>query len=487
MLDAPKTCSAPPSASSPVKVTFSNGNEHGSVATLSCESGYTSSGDTTVTCDASTDGTPWPTATPPSCVTGPSLYDCAQDTTDSTTCGCFDQWTFEGCMAEALEADWGGNNKYYAYGDGSTGAATYPIKFLNMEYYANHAAYTASNPGCWQLLVDEEILGSAEYPNFGALTQDNLCLKDGTKGSCYAFAEAISSCAVAARCQLDCHSHRWIAQSMATYIAESKDKCISANGYSRFEPSGKVFANTALSNWGAQTDFGVAPSVSFTNEFCTPYGAARTQQRLGSISYLEHCAPNGKQGVNYLSCDLANPTGATCCDRRSPTNCACAPFYSCPAGPKAAVGGKTGCGEATPVSIGNKAYPACVHTCLDGYTPNTFSAPSAGILHPGERASAYESASYLFCGLAVWTDPAVSVGDGGTGYPEDRTPRWVGGGVPTCTGTRIGGCVCIVFCGCVCGACSLVGLHLLLLDVTRCFCLGWIRSAGAFVHMYVCV
>ena len=61
------THTAPPPASAPNTVTFSATNEHNSVATLSCESGYTSSGDVTVACDATTDQAAWPTATAPTC------------------------------------------------------------------------------------------------------------------------------------------------------------------------------------------------------------------------------------------------------------------------------------------------------------------------------------------------------------------------------------------------------------------------------------
>ena len=60
---AVNTCSTAPVAPASGTVEFSASNDHASIATFACSSGYTQSGDTTVTCDATTNGMAWPSAT----------------------------------------------------------------------------------------------------------------------------------------------------------------------------------------------------------------------------------------------------------------------------------------------------------------------------------------------------------------------------------------------------------------------------------------
>merc|ERR1740117_2541133 len=57
------TCSTAPVAPASGTVGFSATNDHASIATFACNSGYTQSGDETVACDATTDEAPWQTAT----------------------------------------------------------------------------------------------------------------------------------------------------------------------------------------------------------------------------------------------------------------------------------------------------------------------------------------------------------------------------------------------------------------------------------------
>ena len=59
---AVNTCSTTPALASGT-VGFSDSDDHASIATFACSSGYTQSGDTTVTCDATADRTAWPSAT----------------------------------------------------------------------------------------------------------------------------------------------------------------------------------------------------------------------------------------------------------------------------------------------------------------------------------------------------------------------------------------------------------------------------------------
>merc|ERR1740133_729539 len=60
--------SAAPSAPSDGTVVFTATDDHDSIATFACDSGFTLSGDATLTCDATTSNSPWGTATnPPTC------------------------------------------------------------------------------------------------------------------------------------------------------------------------------------------------------------------------------------------------------------------------------------------------------------------------------------------------------------------------------------------------------------------------------------
>ena len=61
-IPAVHTCSSPPNAPSDGQVAYSSNNDDGSVATFSCSNGFTQSGSTSVTCDATTDDAAWPTA-----------------------------------------------------------------------------------------------------------------------------------------------------------------------------------------------------------------------------------------------------------------------------------------------------------------------------------------------------------------------------------------------------------------------------------------
>jgi hypothetical protein len=54
------TCIEPPSAPDGGTVTFSEGDDHDSVATFDCDPGYSQSGDTSTTCDATVDQQNWP-------------------------------------------------------------------------------------------------------------------------------------------------------------------------------------------------------------------------------------------------------------------------------------------------------------------------------------------------------------------------------------------------------------------------------------------
>ena len=60
---AVNSCSAAPPAPADGTVAFSATNDHGSVATFACDTGFTRSGDETVACDATTDEAAWQTAT----------------------------------------------------------------------------------------------------------------------------------------------------------------------------------------------------------------------------------------------------------------------------------------------------------------------------------------------------------------------------------------------------------------------------------------
>jgi len=58
------SCSSPPSAPEFGDVSFSHGNDHASVALFQCNNGYTMNGQAAMTCDAAIDGNMWPSETP---------------------------------------------------------------------------------------------------------------------------------------------------------------------------------------------------------------------------------------------------------------------------------------------------------------------------------------------------------------------------------------------------------------------------------------
>ena len=66
---AVNTCSTAPALASGT-VGFSATDYHASIATFACNSGYTLSGDATVTCDATTNGMEWQVANTAAVCTG---------------------------------------------------------------------------------------------------------------------------------------------------------------------------------------------------------------------------------------------------------------------------------------------------------------------------------------------------------------------------------------------------------------------------------
>ena len=67
---AVNTCSAAPVAPASGTVAFSATNNHASIATFACNSGYTLSGGAILTCDASANGLAWPLAITAAVCTG---------------------------------------------------------------------------------------------------------------------------------------------------------------------------------------------------------------------------------------------------------------------------------------------------------------------------------------------------------------------------------------------------------------------------------
>ena len=67
---AVNTCSSAPSAPTDGTVTFSSNNDHDSVATFACDTGFSLSGDASLTCNATSDGVAWPTASAAPTCTG---------------------------------------------------------------------------------------------------------------------------------------------------------------------------------------------------------------------------------------------------------------------------------------------------------------------------------------------------------------------------------------------------------------------------------
>ena len=65
---ATKCTGTQPAAPSNGEVSLSDGNQHGSKATFSCKTGFKLGGATSITCDAKSADTPWPTPSEaPSC------------------------------------------------------------------------------------------------------------------------------------------------------------------------------------------------------------------------------------------------------------------------------------------------------------------------------------------------------------------------------------------------------------------------------------
>ena len=67
---AANVCSSAPSKPTEGTVSFSDSDDHDSIGTFACNSGFFLSGDATVTCDATTNGAAWPSAANPTKCTG---------------------------------------------------------------------------------------------------------------------------------------------------------------------------------------------------------------------------------------------------------------------------------------------------------------------------------------------------------------------------------------------------------------------------------